>query len=119
MAKLLIRTGGAEPAEVEGMVDLLTQNGIVCYVTDSGRWHLGVDALWLADDSRWDEARAFIDVFQKDYAENSKAQYQRQCDEGLSPSFFMRLRTQPGAMLITLVALLIVALVSLVPFLWI
>lgn len=118
MATLLMRTGGAEPAEVDGMMDVLLEHEIACYTTESGRWGLGVNALWLADDTNLNEARRLIAVFQEGYATKMKAAYKALEEEGVAPSFLSRLWAQPGVALLTLVALGIVILVSLVPFFW-
>lgn len=118
MATLLMRTGGADPAEVEGMMNVLLEHDVACYTTESGRWGLGVNALWLVDNAYLDEARRVIALFQEGYAKEVKAEYKALREKGVAPSFFSRMQAEPGVVFITLVALVIVALVSLVPFFW-
>ncbi len=116
MAKLLIRTNGAELQEIEGMQNLLNEHAIVNYLTESGRWRIGLDALWIANDEDWPQAQALVQTFQEDYAALA-----RQATADISPrdkSFYAKFYAAPGMVLMSVIALLIVLGVSLLPFIW-
>ncbi len=83
-------------------------------MTDSGRWLIGVDGLWVADDMRLEEARALMATFQEAFSAAAKEQHQL---DG-TPNFLTKLWAQPMAVIVTVAALLIVLLVSVVPFIW-
>ncbi|HEY7884209.1 MAG TPA: DUF6164 family protein [Cellvibrionaceae bacterium] len=116
MAKLLIKIRGATAEEVEGMVALLEEQQIACYLTDAGRWRIGVEALWLTHDDQYDRARELIDEFQQNFSRERREHWQQLRESGQAPTFLQQLFMHPIKVLLALVGITIIAAISLLPF---
>lgn len=116
MAQLLINTRGATEEEVTGMEAVLEERGIACYRTDAGRWRLGVDALWVTRDQDYDEARALVDQFQEAFSRERREHWQQLQAQGQAPTFIQHLLARPLKVGLALVAIVVVATISLLPF---
>ena len=65
MSKLLFKLRNVPEDEAEDIRKLLAEHSIDCYETSGGRWGLGMPGIWLADESRFQEARDLIDHYQE------------------------------------------------------
>ncbi len=110
-----MRTTGASAAEIDGLIELLQSEGIVCYTTDAGRWRLGVDGLWLADDKDVPRARELGAGFQYEFSKESRADFERRLAEGTAPTFASQLRQRPMVVIGTVLAIAAIAMLSLLP----
>ncbi|WP_339899868.1 DUF6164 family protein [uncultured Gilvimarinus sp.] len=117
MPKLLMRTTGASAEEVDGLMELLQKQGIVCYTTDAGRWRLGVDGLWLTHDEDAAKARQLAGEFQYEFSKESRADFERRLAEGTAPTFASQLRQRPLVVIGALLAVAAIAMLSLLPLL--
>jgi len=110
-----MRTTGASAEEVDGLIELLHNEGVVCYSTDAGRWRLGVDGLWIAHDADLPKAQELAGGFQYEFSQESRADFERRLAEGTAPTFATQLRQRPLAVIVTLLAIAAVAMLSLLP----
>ncbi|BFM19982.1 hypothetical protein R50076_10310 [Gilvimarinus japonicus] len=112
-----MRTTGASAEEVDGLIELLQNQGIACYTTQAGRWRLGVDGLWLVNDKDVTRARELGGEFQYHFSQESRADFERRLAEGTAPTFASQLRQRPLVVIGTLLAIAAIAMLSLLPLL--
>ncbi|MBU2885925.1 hypothetical protein KO507_09145 [Gilvimarinus agarilyticus] len=116
MAHLLMKTAGATPEEVDGFVEALEQAGISCYVTQSGRWRIGVDALWLSDKADIERAHAVGAEYQARFAQQSRAQHRAMRARGEPVNFVAHAAQHPFKTMAGVLAIVFILGVSLLPF---
>ena len=76
LAKLLFPLRNVPDDEAQQVRDLLNEKQFDWYETSAGNWGISLPALWLKDDSRWEEARTCIDEFQEQLGEDARREYQ-------------------------------------------
>lgn len=112
MAKLLFKLHNVPEDEAHEVRELLAEHGFVTYETHAGFWGLGVSAIWLRDNEQLPEARALLAQYQRTRAEQQRAEPPSE-----RPTLIGQLFAHPFRFLAIVVALVVVLLVSLVPFL--
>lgn len=117
MPNLLFRLNGVPDDEAQDIRVLLEENAIRFYETDAGFWRVGVDAIWLPDDSQLEQARALLDTYQQQRVEHQQQTYAVLQEQGRAPSLREKFAAQPFRILGLMVAILLVLALSLVPFL--
>lgn len=118
MARLLIKTRGATEEEIEGMQQLLQEHQLACYHTDAGRWRIGVDALWIANEEDYPRARELVEQFQQDFSRERREHWQQLQAQGQAPTFIQGLFMQPVKVVLALVGIAAIAAISIVPFVY-
>lgn len=116
MPRLLCRLNNVPDEEAQEIRELLAGNAIRFYETDAGFWRVGVDALWLPDDSQLDAARHLLADYQAQRSVQQQRIYGEILDQGQRQNFWQRLRAQPLRVLGLLVAIALVLGFSLLPF---
>lgn len=111
MAKLLFRLKDVPDDEANAIRELLNEHGLDCYETEEGRWRVGLAAIWLRDDERFDEARALIDQYEEALFETQQRNAETSPDN-LWQSFI----EHPLRFLFAIVAIAAIALISIYPF---
>lgn len=117
MPNLLFRLNGVPDDEAQDIRVLLEENAIRFYETDAGFWRVGVDAIWLPDDSQLEQARALLDTYQQQRVEHQQQTYAVLQEQGRAPSLRDKFAAQPFRILGLMMAILLVLALSLVPFL--
>ncbi len=116
MSRLLFKLRGAPEDEVEEIRGLLESGGIEFFETHAGRWGLGMPALWVADDDRFQEARALIDRYEEQRSARQREAYERLRREGKARTFVDGIREDPVRFLFYLAVIATVAYFSIKPF---
>lgn len=110
MAKLIFRLHDVPDDEACDIRELLSRHELDYYETQTGRWRVGLAAIWLKDNQRFAEARAYIDAYQAE-------RYQRLQQEPPIKSLYQQTREHPIRFLAALFLLGIVLAISVLPFL--
>lgn len=118
MATLLFHLGNVPDEEAEAVRRLLDEHEITTYETRAGFWGLGVAAIWLRDETQYEQARALIDAYQRALGERMRDERARLAARGVAPTLWRRLRQRPIRTL--LLALLVAGTLalSLLPVVW-
>ena len=117
MAKLLFKLHNVPEDEAHEVRQLLAEHDFVTYETHAGFWGLGVSAIWLRDNEQLSEARAVLAQYQRTRTEQQREQAQEQESRGERRTLIGQLFAHPFRFLAMLLAIVVVLLVSLVPFL--
>lgn len=112
MAKLLFKLHNVPEDEAHEVRELLAEHDFVTYETHAGFWGLGVSAIWLRDNEQLPEARAVLAQYQRTRTERQREQAQSE-----RRTLIGQLFVHPFRFLAMLLAIVVVLLVSLVPFL--
>lgn len=116
MAVLLFHLRNVPEEEAEAVRRLLTEHGVDTFESRAGFWGLGVAAIWLHDPEELPRARALIDAYQQDLAEQVRREHERLVARGEAPTLWRRLARQPFHTLLLIGAAGAILAVTLLPF---
>ena len=116
MAILLFKLTQVPDDEAQEIRQLLGENEIHFYETDAGFWRVGLDAVWLADSTQEEQARALIADYQQVRTASQRENYAHLCAQGEAPSLLQKIAHQPLRFVGVILAVLFVLGLTLVPF---
>ncbi|WP_108127573.1 DUF6164 family protein [Saccharospirillum mangrovi] len=116
MVKLIFRLHNVPDDEADDVRQLLDDHGFETYETSAGRWRISMPGIWLIDDSRKDEARAVIEAYQQERQARLRGEYEAAQQAGEVPTLWDRFIANPVGFVVILAGLVVVALVSTLPF---
>ncbi|MDO3386930.1 DUF6164 family protein [Gilvimarinus sp. SDUM040013] len=111
-----MKTSGASAEEVDGLVAALEGEDIACYVTDSGRWKIGVDGLWLVNEAERERAIAVCEEFERSFAQQSMEQHRAMRERGEALNFLGHAMAHPIKTIAGIAAIVFILGLSLLPF---
>ena len=76
MSKLLFKLRHVPEDEADEVRALLEQNGIEYFETFAGNWGISLPALWLRDESQFQQARQLIDAYQLERRTRIRSEYE-------------------------------------------
>jgi len=116
MAVLLFRLNNVPDDEACDIRELLSAQDIYFYETHAGFWRLGVDAIWLVDNSHAEQAREVIRNYQAERASSQQKTYIELLEQGKAPNLWQNFRAAPVRFTMFIMAALFVLLLTLLPF---
>lgn len=117
MARLLFKLAQVPADEAQEIRALLDEHQIHYYETDAGFFRVGLDAIWLGDNSQEEQARELIRTYQEARAARQQATYAELVEAGHVPSLWQHFCAQPIRFLLLVCAIIFVTALTLVPFL--
>ncbi|MFG6665606.1 DUF6164 family protein [Halomonas sp. HNIBRBA4712] len=117
MAHLLFRLRHVTEEEAAEVRALLDEQGFDVYETQAGFFRLGVDAIWLADTRQREAAEAALDTYQQARLARERDAFEQARARGEAPTLWKRFLAHPVQVALTLVAVVVIALLTLLPFL--
>lgn len=112
MSKLLFRLRNVPEDEAEEVRTLLEENGLDYYETTAGPWGISAAAIWLTDDSQYEQARRLLDNYQKERTARQRALFERSSRRTLLDSF----KEHPLRVVVYLIVIAGILYLSLMPF---
>jgi hypothetical protein len=112
MAKLIFRLRNVPDDEAEDVRQLFEDHDIGVYETDAGNWGISLPAIWLEDDSQFEQAKTLLDNYQRARAIRMREQYEELRRQGLQTSMFSVLKEQPLRSIIYLLAIGVILYLS-------
>ena len=116
MARILFKLSGVPDDEADEVRQLLKDHDISFYETHAGNWGISVAAIWLTDDSRFDEARILLDEYQFKRAARLRNEYEQLSRVDRQRSWIVNLITRPLRLFVYGAIILAVIYLSIVPF---
>lgn len=116
MATLLFKLTHVPDDEAEEVRDLLHEHEIHFYETNAGRWRVGLDAIWLPDDTQTEQARLLIDNYQQARSVQQRQAYEELASKGEAPTVGKMLAAHPMRFIGFAVAIVFVLGLSTLPF---
>lgn len=116
MATLLFRLSNVPEDEATEVRELLEAEDIYFYETQAGFWRMGVDAIWLPDNTHAERARELIRTYQLDRTERQHQSYMQLLEQGQAPTLWQNICASPLRFATLSIAVLFVLLLTLMPF---
>jgi len=116
MTILLFKLQNVPDDEAADVRELLAENDIYFYETHAGFWRLGVDGLWLPDDSNLGRARELIKAYQEERTANQKKVYADLVEQGQAPTLWQNFLLSPLRFVLLIIAVFFVLTLTLAPF---
>ena len=116
MAILLFRLANVPDDEAMEIRELLETNDIYFYETTAGRWRLGVDAIWLTDNTNEERARDLIKNYQTERTASQRKNYAELVEQGNAPTLWQNFLRSPLRFVALIVAVIFVLGLTLLPF---
>lgn len=116
MAVLLFRLANVPEDEAEDVRQLLRDQDIYFYETHAGMWRVGLDAIWLPDESHLEQARALIATYQQERVAHQQQVYAELEACGEAPTLIQKITAHPIRFIGFVLAILFVLAVSVLPF---
>jgi Family of unknown function (DUF6164) len=117
MAILLFKLTNVPFDEANDIRELLTDNQIQYYETDSGFFRIGLDAIWLQNKEEFEQAKKLIDEYQAQRSQQQRESYIQLKEQGDALNLWQKFLTQPIRFVATMMAVLFVLALTLLPFL--
>lgn len=116
MTTLLFKLAHVPDDEACDIRELLEQHEIYFYETHAGRWRLGVDAIWLADDTLAPRARELIRAYQLERTSHQQKVYAELVEQGHAPTLWQNFCASPLRFVALVIAAIFVLGLTLAPF---
>ena len=117
MARLLFKLAQVPADEAQDIRNLLDEHQIRYYETDAGFFRVGLDAIWLSDNSQEGQARDLIRNYQRERTAQQRATYAQLVEAGQVPGMWQHFCAQPIRFSLLVCAIIFVAGLTLLPFL--
>ena len=109
MAQLLFKLNGVTDEEADFVRTHLDEAGVDYYETSKGRFGISLAGIWLRNDADYPEARALLNNIQQDWLEEVRQQPVQSTGQ--------RFLENPLRFILSLVAVIAIASLTLIPFL--
>lgn len=116
MTILLFKLQNVPDDEAADIRELLSQQDIYFYETHAGFWRLGVDALWLPDETNVERARELIRAYQLERTTNQQKVYAELVEQGKAPTLWQNFLLSPLRFVLLILAAFFVLTLTLAPF---
>ena len=117
MAKQLFILRGVPDDEADEIRALLTEREIGFYETPAGSWGMSMPALWLNDESQFEQAKQLLDEYQQKRQQQARTEYQSLRQQGRHRTMFDLFKEQPLRYLLYLLFAAALIYISVNPFL--
>ncbi|MEQ3637428.1 DUF6164 family protein [Alcanivorax sp.] len=117
MTTLLLNLRQVPDDEAEEVRALLNEQQILFYETTPSLWGISSGGIWLTNPLDRERAKALMEGYQAERTRQQREQFEQAQRDGIAPTLGRRLLEQPGRALGVLIAVTILLLVTLVPFL--
>ena len=117
MPKLLFNMHGAPDDEIQDVRELCEEHNFPVYETEVGRWRIGLAAIWLREEEKYEEVKAVLDEYQKKRYENAQEDREKMQSLSLGEGLYVKFKQDPNQFFLTLLALVIILGLTLYPFL--
>jgi hypothetical protein len=116
MSTLLLNLRQTPDDEAEEVRQLLSAKAIEFFETPPSRFGISSGAIWLADESRADEALMLLAQYQAQRREAARSAYTQAQAEGRAPDFWQQLRREPMRVLSALIVIAVLIALCAVPY---
>ncbi len=117
MTTLLLNLRQVPDDEAEEGRALLNEHRIAFYETTPSLWGISSGGIWLTDPEERQRAKALMETYQQERALRERQRYEEAQRNGTAPTLGQRLREHPVRVLGVVIAVSVLILVTLVPFL--
>lgn len=102
--------------EADEIRDLFDRNDVHYYETPPSRWGISMGGFWVHDDDEAERARALLNDYQRERQHLQRQRYQEDLQRGEVGGIWHRLRRKPVTTFAAVLAIAVIAFLSLMPF---
>lgn len=117
MAKLLFKLKSVFDDEADEIRQLLSDNHIDFYESPAGNWGISVHAIWINNDSQYDQAKQLIDNYQQQRQARIQQEIAEQKARGEFESLPQRIARRPVEFILAIAFIIFILYISIMPFL--
>ncbi|MBL8299823.1 MAG: hypothetical protein JNN30_15910 [Rhodanobacteraceae bacterium] len=116
MPTLLLNLRQTPDDEADEVRELLQVNAIDFFETPASRFGISAGAIWLADETRADEALNLLARYQAQRRETARAAYAQARAEGRAMGFWRQLRREPVRVVAALIVIAVLIALTALPY---
>ena len=116
MSVQIMRLRGVPEEEADEVRELLSANHLDFYETPAGNWGVSMPAIWLNDESQFEQAKQLLDDYQVERQARARQAYNEQKEAGQQRSLFSAIIANPLQFLGYLLAAAVILYLSIKPF---
>lgn len=117
MAKLLFKLNGVSQEEADQIRAVLEEHDIDVYETNAGRWGISLAAIWLRQETQFEQARTLIQESQLERQKALREEFEQKITSGEIPPWHERLAQRPVDFFAVALAISFILGLMLYPFL--
>lgn len=102
--------------EADDIRALFAEHQVPFYETPPSRWGISMGGFWVHDGAEAARARVLLDDYQNQRLQQQRARYQEDLAAGRSGGLWWRLRQKPVTTLAACLAILVILLLTIAPF---
>lgn len=102
--------------EADEIRELFETHGVRYYETPPSRWGISMGGFWVHDNDEASRARTLLTEYQQRRLARQRQEYEQRLAEGRTGGFWFRLREKPVTTLAACLAIVVIAALSLLPF---
>jgi hypothetical protein len=102
--------------EADEIRALFEEHGVPYYETPPSRWGISMGGFWVHDDAEARRARTLLDGYQQQRLQRQREAYEQALAEGRTGGIWFRLRHKPVTTLAACLAILVILLLTVAPF---
>lgn len=102
--------------EADEIRELFESHGVRYYETPPSRWGISMGGFWVHDADEAARARELLTDYQRRRLERQRQAYEHSLAQGTAGGFWFRLRHKPVTTLAACLAIVVIAALSLLPF---
>lgn len=111
-----MRLRGVPEDEADEVRELLADNNFDFYETPAGNWGISMPAIWLNDESQYDQAKQLLDDYQVERQARARQTYNQQKEAGQQRTLLGAIIANPLHFLGYLIAAAVILYLSIKPF---
>lgn len=116
MSVQIMRLRGVPEDEADEVRELLAANNFDFYETPAGNWGISMPAIWLKDDSQFDQAKQLLQNYQAERQTRSRQAYDQLKEAGQQQTILGTIIAEPLKFLVYLLATAVILYLSIKPF---
>lgn len=102
-----------EADEIRGLFE---DHGVPFYETPPSRWGISMGGFWVHDDAEAERAKALLEEYHRQRREQQRARYEEDLAAGRTGGIWWRIRQKPVATLAACLAIAVILVFSVAPF---
>lgn len=102
--------------EADEIRELFASHDVRYYETPPSRWGISMGGFWVHDDDEAARARSLLEGYQRERRARQRTEYEHELAAGRVGGFWFRLRQKPVRTLAACLAIVVIAALSLLPF---
>ena len=116
MPVMLFKLRNVPDDEAVEIRELLSSYNIEYYETPAGRWRISMEAIWIKDDTQYDNAKRLLDEYQQQRSDRARQEYRELKDQGQVETFVHRFLRRPIQTFFSFLVILLILYFVTMPF---